>query len=153
MSSFKKDYEYGIQKEQELCSTISKDAGITLKKIDKTFSVMDYKSEDGSTYAELKSRKCEKSKYPDTIVGMDKVIAAKRLVEYGKHVDFYFNFTDGLYKYPYNEEMFEWAAPFRRHQRTDFNDKEKLYCYIPTEKLTEVVKHKTKTNVITSKTH
>lgn len=147
MSSFKSDYEYGIKKEKQLCNIISKDTGITLTKIDKTFSVMDFKSEDGSRYAELKSRKCEKSRYPDTIVGMDKVRAAQKLVELGKQVDFYFDFTDGLYKFSYDIEMFEWAAPFKRHQRTDFTDKEKFYCYIPTEKLVLVKKHFKRANV------
>ena len=151
MPSFKKDYEFGIKKEEELCGAMSEDAGIKLQKIEKVYSALDFVSEDGSRFAELKSRKCEKDAFPDTIVGMDKVQVAKELVELGKEVDFYFNFTDGLYKYPYSEEMFKWAAPFKRHQRTDFNDKEKLYCYIPTDELVEVKKHKSKPNVLRAK--
>ena len=63
------------------------------------FATFDFISEDNTIILELKSRRCKSNQYPTTIVGLNKIDSAVKLIEQGKTVKFLFNFTDGLYEW------------------------------------------------------
>lgn len=125
--SFLQDYKFGIQKQVEIISYIKKffedDSIVELKS---KFSKHDYIGK-GKTF-ELKSRTNKYSDYPDTLLPKDKIVLNLK-----DRQIFLFNFTDKLTYIEYNKELFDTfkCEKFRRHQRVDFNDKEKLYYYIP----------------------
>lgn len=125
--SFLQDYKFGIQKQVEIISYIKKffedDSIVELKS---KFSKHDYIGK-AKTF-ELKSRTNKYSDYPDTLLPKDKIVLNLK-----DRQIFLFNFTDKLTYIEYNKELFDTfkCEKFRRHQRVDFNDKEKLYYYIP----------------------
>ena len=52
---------------------------------------------------ELKSRRNEKNKYPDTMIGLNKITCAINEYDTKKFI-FAFNFIDGLYYYEFNKD-------------------------------------------------
>jgi hypothetical protein len=84
-------------------------------------------------FIELKQRKCEKDKYLDTMIGLNKI-------EYchGKDADCYFvfSFTDGVYYWKYNNvDQLNYRCDGRRdHNCNEFKD----YCYIPVNLLKKI---------------
>ena len=129
--SFLQDYKFGIQKQSEVLKII--------KKYFKDESIIEYKDNfskhdfvgSGKTF-ELKSRTNHYNTYPDTLLPRDKILKGCR----NKQI-FLFNFTDKLTYIEYDEKLFEKfkCNPFRRIQRKDILDKEKLYYYIPINEL------------------
>ena len=121
------EYAYGLSKEVLLKPTIEKFAGKELKGT-KKYDTFDFIGEDITI--ELKSRKNCYSKYPTTIVGMNKI----NKIEDGERVVFMFNFTDGLYYWEYEENNFTIVMIKRR----DRNNKAKPHLAIPIEVLTKL---------------
>jgi len=93
---------FGSEKEIECFEIIKRNLDPDLKKIEYRYSVFDFSSKQ--TYVELKSRRFEKNKYPDTMVGMNKIEKAKRT---SLSVYFVFCFTDGVYYWKFKEGEFE----------------------------------------------
>jgi hypothetical protein len=129
---FQRDYNYGIQHQNELLPRIQSFFGGEVKATAGKFDPYDYESNTASF--ELKSRTNKKDTYPTTCLPADKV-----KTDHGKKQIYLFNFTDGLYYIPYDKEMFSTfeCKPFRRF-RVGVKDKEKDYLYIPVDKLIPV---------------
>ena len=78
-------------------------------------------------FIELKSRNFEYSKYPDTMIGLNKITYAKANPD--KEFYFVFCFTNGLYYWKYNEDD---QLNYRKGGRYDRGYNEiKQYAYIP----------------------
>lgn len=127
--TFKEDYKFGKEKEEDkqLIEKLKNHFNDDLKKTDKKFCKWDY---EGNNIYELKSRTNKLLTFPTTIIPLDKVIE-------GKNQYFIFNFTDKIGYIKYDKNIFNSfeLKPFKRNQRADFNDKEKLYYFIPVDKL------------------
>jgi hypothetical protein len=126
MRNFNSDYLVGRASEEKYLPSLQKalnDNSLTHTKYKS--DIFDYKGEN--KYAELKTRTFEKNKYPDTMVGLNKIEYAKQ----NPDTEFYFvfAFTDGLYYWKYNEED---QLNYRKGGRTDRGYNEiKPYVYIP----------------------
>ncbi len=132
MSKFLKDYHYGINKEIQLLpqlQTFLNDN--TIYKLENS-NVFDVKG--NNKFIELKSRNNNYSKYPTTMIGLNKIKKASTLQEY---VYFFFCFNDGLYYWLYDKECeleIKKAGRFDRG-RPEINE----YCFIPIELLQKVI--------------
>jgi hypothetical protein len=128
--TFRSDYKFGKQQENKHLETIKTFFKDDMKPTSH-FCAYDFESE--TTLYEMKSRNNTYNKFPSTLIAYDKVRENKKLI-------FLFNFTDGIYYIQYNKEEFSnfKLEPFRRIQRSDFNDKEKLYYFIPITKLIKI---------------
>lgn len=85
-------------------------------------------------YIELKTRSFEHTKYPDTMIGLNKIKYAQDNSD--KEYYFVFAFTDGLYYYKYNPDD---KLNYRKGGRVDRGYKEiKEYAYIPIYLLTYI---------------
>jgi len=129
----KTDEIFGFSKEEENLKLIKDLFGDKLQKTNKWF-VFDYSCED--CYVELKSRRCEKDKYPDTMIGLNKINYCDKA---NRDVYFCFGFTDGLYYWKYDKDEFDEAVEVRKGGRVDrgFNET-KDYAYIKTSFLKKV---------------
>jgi hypothetical protein len=128
--SFKKDYTFGLQKEQEVLPKIK---NYFQREIEKTINGYErYDFYDEKYKYELKSRNVKYETYPTTLIPKDKI--RKRII-------FLFNFTDGLYYIKYKPKIFQLfeCKEFVRNARSDFNDKQKEYVYIPIEYLKKII--------------
>lgn len=130
MSSYKKDYLFGKEKEDEVLNLIKKRFNENIIKSSYRYEKYDYK--DDNYYYELKSRNNKYSDYPTTLIEKAKIFT--------DNIIFLFNFTDGLYYIRYSEKKFSKfeCKEFCRHKRFDYNDKPRPYYYIPIEKLKKV---------------
>tara|TARA_R110000765_G_scaffold244996_4_gene347195 strand:+ start:907 stop:1320 length:414 start_codon:yes stop_codon:yes gene_type:complete len=130
--SLKEDLRYGLNKEKELQSQIETITG-DLVKLDH-YNPFDFKGIN--CFVELKSRRNEYSKYPTTMVGMNKIKKARQLIEDDNLIYFCFNFTDGLYYWLYTENI----GIEKKGGRWDRGKQEiKDYFYLPIEYLTKIV--------------
>ena len=78
-------------------------------------------------FIEIKKRNFDYSKYPDTMIGLNKINYAKENPD--KEFYFVFVFNDGLYYWKYNNED---KLNYRKGGRFDRGYNEiKDYCYIP----------------------
>lgn len=121
------DHKFGDEQELLNLPIISDFLNQKFRKT-KRYFVFDY--ENDNTYVELKSRRNAKAKYPTTIVGKNKLDYAKTC---GKDVFFFFQFTDGLYYWKYNDEDNIKIAKGGRCDRGKLEFKE--YGYIDIELL------------------
>lgn len=98
------DLKFGEESEDDVKSLLEKQ-GYTVEKTSKT-SITDFfltkkvGRKEIRYHAELKTRKCERSLYPDTMIGANKLGEAWNLF-YREWVEtlFLFKFTDWLYSY------------------------------------------------------
>tara|TARA_R110000868_G_scaffold105239_2_gene289504 strand:+ start:12787 stop:13185 length:399 start_codon:yes stop_codon:yes gene_type:complete len=132
MRSFKSDYSYGKKSENNIIEKINIYFKDNIKAISKQTEVYDYEG-DLNIY-ELKSRTNTYKAYDTTLLGYNKII------DKDKDQIFLFSFTDGLYYIKYDEELFNTFEKkmFVRNQRSDYNDKLKLYIFIPIDKLIKI---------------
>jgi hypothetical protein len=101
------------------------------------FDTMDFCDDD--EVCELKSRRVPHDRYPDTMIGLNKIIRAMK--DEVNEYKFFFLFTDGLYVWNFNRDDFS----IRQGGRRDRGKNEiKDYAFIPYECLDYV------TNIITS---
>jgi len=130
MNSFKKDYSFGKDKETEILKILKIKFNENITTSINQFERYDFK--DDKYYYELKSRNNKYSDYPTTLIEKGKVI--------NENIIFLFNFTDGLYYIKYKKSKFDKfeCKEFVRHKRIDFNDKPKLYYFIPINKLKKI---------------
>lgn len=136
MSSFKKDYTFGISKQNELLPLICDRFGLDIKNIEYQYSKFDYKDETNNINFELKSRRCKSNDYDTTMIPKDKLesngLESKLIL--------LFNFTDGTYFIEYNKLLFDTFEHklFKRNDRYDYYDIEKTYIYIPIKYLQKI---------------
>lgn len=131
-----KDYENGIKIENELKETLENYFNTKLKKLD-MFHCMDFCSDDGEMYFEIKSRNCLMNKYETTMIGMNKVKFGENNLN--RNVYFIFKFTDKLcyYKYRKEDTKFFDCEFGGRLDRGKYEIKK--YYYIPINLLTEII--------------
>lgn len=127
------DEIYGLQKEVELFSKLKDIHGDTLKKTQNKYASFDF--ENDKCVLELKSRRNTKDKYPTTMVGFNKILKAHNE---DRDVYFYFNFTDGLYRWKYNPDEANNFPQGRGGRRDRGCVEENTYLYIPVKKLVSV---------------
>jgi hypothetical protein len=130
-----KDVEFGSKKEMEHLEIMRDIFCKKLKRANNKWFVFDYSCEN--CYVELKSRRCNHDKYPDTMIGLNKINYCSQT---NRPVYFAFNFEDGLYYWKYNKEDIDNGfVTIRKGGRTDRGiDETKDYAYIKTEILKKV---------------
>ena len=99
MSYLKKDLDFGISNEGKIINILKEKFDKDLEKIKNNIFVFDFSSD--KCYVELKTRRNSKDKYPDTMIGYNKIAYA---INTDKPVYFCFHFTDGLYYYEFDKE-------------------------------------------------
>jgi len=126
-----KDYSYGRSKENEILEKMNSYFNDNIIQTEERFDTKDYLGEKYKY--ELKSRRNNYETYPTTIIPCDKVKSGTNYV-------FLFNFTNGLYYIYYEPELFKTfrSGTFSRTDNSQ-NNKNKLYWYIPIEKLTKII--------------
>ena len=132
LRSFKIDYDFGKCSEENILDLIQKYFKDNIRKVKKTTEIYDY---EGDKYIyELKTRTNKYNTYNTTLLGYNKVI------NNNKEQIFLFSFIDGLYYIKYDEKEFSKFETkfFVRNKRCDYNDKLKLYIYIPIDKLIKI---------------
>ena len=129
--TFKEDYALGKQGEKKALPYIKDYFNSNIEEILDDYSKHDYA--DNNFKYELKTRTCKYTAFPTTLMPVDKAVDDKTI--------FLFQFTDGLYWIRYNADEFKnfETKQFVRHQRADYNDKEKDYFFIPIDKLTKII--------------
>ena len=100
---FNNDYNFGIESEKDLLSKLQIQFDSDLKLSSSNYSLFDFES--NSTYVELKSRRCTKTYYPSTIVGMNKINRALDLkrVDINIKIYFVFKFIDYICYWEFDE--------------------------------------------------
>lgn len=128
--TFKNDYAFGTQKEDDITTTLNKYFNDELIKPENKKSKYDFKGKE--TYYEVKSRTNKYNDYPTTIIAQNKIFTDNQI--------FVFNFTDSCYYIKYDKEIFDKfeKKPFKRAYRPDIKTFESIYIYIPIENLTEI---------------
>lgn len=126
MRNFHKDYLVGRASEEKYLPSLQNAFNdLTLTHTKHKSDIFDYVGEN--KYIELKTRTFENTKYPDTMIGLNKIQYAKANPD--KEYYFVFAFTNGLYYWKYNEDD---KLNYRKGGRYDrgFNEI-KEYAYIP----------------------
>lgn len=100
--TYRRDYAFGIAAEQQLQPELEEFFKVDLKKSVGKYNLFDFIGKD--IYIELKSRKNTKKQYPTTIIGMNKIKKANKLIKEGNRVIFIFNFTDSLDFWEYKDD-------------------------------------------------
>lgn len=129
MNKFKNDLVYGINNENKIKSIIEKNFNLSILKTD-NLHPFDFQSDN--IYFEVKSRRCIKNQYLDTMIGYNKI----KWLKENNFIDAYFIFVfeDGNYYHKYiNDDI---NCSIRIGGRWDRGKVEKkLYYYIPTKDL------------------
>ena len=98
----------------------------TLKQTKKVFSTFDYNSDN--IIIELKKRNFDSNKYPDLMIGLNKIEKAKKAK---KDIYFVIDMEDGLFSYKFNaDDKLNYRSGGRRDRKVN---EFKPYCYIPME--------------------
>lgn len=126
MRTFNTDYIVGRANEITYLSSLQKQFNDqTLTHTKSKTDIFDYIGFD--KFVELKTRNVEHTKYPDTMIGLNKITYAKENPD--KEYYFVFAFTDGLFYWKYNDID---QLSYRKGGRYDRGYKEiKQYAYIP----------------------
>lgn len=129
------DRQFGWKKEEEELEKIKKAFSPDLAKVEGQYYIFDYVCE--YCFVELKSRRNTKDKYPDTMVGKNKLDCASKAE---RPVFFCFSFTDGLYYWKYNEDdIARGDVKFRKGGRNDRGRPEYTeYAFINTAILNKI---------------
>jgi len=127
--SYKYDYLFGSQKENEVLPIIRNFFNRDIQKCTERYEKFDFFDERYKY--ELKSRNINYDTYDTTLIPTNK--ACKRMI-------FLFNFKDGLYYIKYRRSKFDKFERnmFVRNKRNDYNDKQQEYFYIPIDKLKKI---------------
>lgn len=128
------DYQFGVKSEDDLYQLLIEKFG-ELKKSKNKFCKYDYKGDN--ILIEIKTRRNDKNRYRDTMIGKDKLDFAKLNDKYKTY--FIFNFTDGVWFWEYDELEAELVVNFGLGGRKDRGmDEIKEYAYIPNNILTKL---------------
>lgn len=137
-SILKKDIYYGNKKENDLLMCLNNHFNVNLSKTP-PFDEFDFIDEDNKIMIELKSRRIDKDMYYDTMIGLNKVLKGKDIINDGYRVYFVFSFKDGVYYYELKKDniLKKWIKKGGRYDRGKTEIKK--YCYIPTHLLTNII--------------
>lgn len=127
------DRNLGRQGEIETIDKLRNLFGADLERVGNWYCPFDFESKN--FILEMKTRRCEKDKYLDTMIPMNKIDYLLNCEKMGFAV---FNFTDGLYYYPITLESMA-VCRVSNGGRCDRGYGEwGKYCYIPTDLLLNV---------------
>ena len=129
------DREFGIGEEEKQFAVLKGKFGDDLERMTGRYCKMDFKG--NNCYVELKSRRCNKDTYEDTMIGETKLkYAEKRETP----TYFAFNFLNGIYYWKYNKEDIEGGkVKIREGGRFDRGRVEKsMYAFIHKDLLTPI---------------
>jgi len=128
MNKKNNDTEFGLSKEDEYYEIFKDCFDETLLKSINKYDLFDYIGDE--CLIELKSRRNTHNKYPDTMIGYNKIEFAKTS---SKDIVFCFSFTDGLYYYKFDkQDLINNNLRIDEGGRNDRGRNEyKQYCYIP----------------------
>lgn len=99
----KKDLKFGFNNEDKFLDYINTDNEYKWEKFKNKSAPFDFYN--NTSFAELKSRRCDSRQYEDTMVGLNKLKICETFPN--KNYIFYFLFTDGLYKWDYNFDEYK----------------------------------------------
>lgn len=137
MSSYKKDYNTGIQSEQNNQKVIENFIGCPLIKDPNRYAIFDFFNESKTIYVEMKTRNINHNTYATAMIGYNKVEFCK-----DSTTTYYFIFVykDGIYYIRYDKSLFETLETgyFKRYDRIDYTDTESKIIYIPYELLKKI---------------
>lgn len=130
--SYKEDYENGTRSEDELLDILNIAFEDTYTK-NPRYSTLDFTGK--GSYVEIKTRTCSVNRFDTTILPYNKIEGARNA---GRPVYFVFRFVDCITYIEFNDEQFRkyTRKMFCRQTRSDYNDTEKMYVYIPISDLT-----------------
>ena len=129
------DFKFGLKNEDNLINSISNCLGCELIKLDQC-NTFDFKNKDNTVLVELKTRRCSKNTYYDTMIGYDKVLESLKRLKEDYSIYYVFKFIDGLYYYKFTELHVNWI---RSGGRSDRGRKEiKFYYHIPVSELIKI---------------
>ena len=121
------DKEFGIEAEDECLPILKLKFDEFLIKNSNKFAIFDYVG--SKTFIELKTRRYESTKYPDTMIGCNKIKNALKVI--GRKVIFVFKFTDDIYYWEFNKETLEAVSEVRLGGRIDRGvDERRPYYFI-----------------------
>ena len=132
----KVDLSFGISSEINLLDTFKTFFNDQTLVRTSESSIFDY--EGNNILVELKTRTNKKDKYPDKMIGLNKVKKASAMMKKNLELEVYFvfSFTDGLYYWKYDPKV-----PIKVEQggRTDRGRQEiKSYAFIQVDLLTKL---------------
>ena len=132
-----RDLKFGAKNEDIVLDTLRTHFDCRLKKTKNCNDIFDYCycKKGRSIKIELKTRRNAKDQYPTTMVGHNKVIGGKKLMEEGYEIYFVFKFTDGLYYYQLNENSDDECTVSKGGRRDRGRIEMKDYYFIPVELL------------------
>jgi hypothetical protein len=133
-SKYKIDTEYGAESER-LCLPILKEKfDPFIIKNENRYAIFDYV---GSThFIELKTRRYNSDKYPDTMIGVNKIKNSMKVE--GRKVIFCFKFDDGLFYWEFTKEKVD-DLDLRLGGRIDRGkDERRPYYFIKLSDMTKI---------------
>lgn len=130
MNQFARDQQFGLENELSVLEIIKQQFNDpTICKADSEYSIYDFESDSGLRF-ELKTRRCSVDTYPDTMIGMNKLI--------GTDLILLFKFNDGLFYVKYEKEVFDTFRVSKAGRYDRGKPEVKDYIFIPKERLTRI---------------
>ena len=129
-----RDYNYGIQKENEICDVLGKYLNVYWSQSKDRYDLLDRHDWDKKIHLEIKSRRVRMNQYNSTMVGMNKINYARLLYEAGHTIYFVFVFTDGAYYWKFNNNGVDFYTAMGGRGDRGATER-KLYAYIPISNL------------------
>lgn len=136
MSTFCKDFNYGICGENTIAKYLENEFGVPLSKT-KHYDLFDFTNDTERIYIEVKTRRNAKNKYGTTMVGLNKVVQGFKLLQSGYKIYFVFQFTDKNSYYKLDAETFKACTISSGGRRDRGRVEMKKYVYIPIELLSD----------------
>jgi len=129
MVHYQEDYLFGTEKQKEVLPKIINHFKRNIKENMGQYAKFDF--EDDLFNYELKSRKNNLNKYPDTMITMNKLLSAQ------KGLILLFNFTDHLAYIEYDEALFS-TFKTQNFSRAKLDWDKKEHIFIPINLLTVI---------------
>lgn len=136
VASFKDDYKFGIESEDNLIETISNTIGVKLLKTGKR-NIIDFSDENETVKVELKTRRNASTTYETTLLPINKISNLNS----DKSYYYVFSFTDGLYYIKYDKPTFDGFAVnnnYWRGARMDIRNVQQQVVLIPISSLKKI---------------
>ena len=128
---YERDLIMGQENEIKFKKFMNSYENIKLKKYKDKYAELDFRYQN--RLLELKSRTISHNQFPTTIVGENKIKKARRKNNF--KTEFYFLFTDGLYRWDYNEDEILCIMDAVRTDRGRYEVKPHAYISIKNLKL------------------
>jgi len=127
-----KDIYFGMQSELSVLEFLKTDYP-DIQKTEPSSHPYDFVTtvDNQVTYFELKTRRCNSFTYPDTMIGYNKILYAKKYPD--KNYVFLFKFCDGLFKHHFNPNKEYTVRKGGRYDRA--RPEISNYAYIPITEL------------------